>query len=71
MAIMLVCGNNGSTLEDRGSLKLMQGNNRTDEEVAALKIPYCALTLKEALYLLTNYYEGYFDAGKQSVVLTG
>jgi hypothetical protein len=49
----------------------MLARNRTDEEDVALKVPYCALTLKEALYLLTNYYEGYFDAGKQSVVLTG
>ena len=71
MLMLLVCRDNGSPLEDRGSLKMMQVNNRTDGEDAALKIPYCALTLKEALYLLTNYYEGYFDAGKQSVVLTG
>jgi hypothetical protein len=35
-----------------------------------LKIPYCALTLKEAVYLLTHYCEGYFDAGTESVVLT-
>ena len=71
MTIMPVCGNNGSTLEDRGSLKMMLVNKRTDEEVTALKIPYCALKLKEALYLLTNYYDdGYFDAGTKSVVLT-
>ncbi len=73
MPIMLVCGNNGSPLEDRGSsiLKMMLANKRTDEEVVALEVPYCALKLKEALYLLTNYYDGYFDAGTKSVVLTG
>jgi len=70
MDITLVCGDNGSTLEDRGSLKMMRVNKRTDEEDAALKIPYCALKLKEALYLLTDYYDGYFDAGTKSVVLT-
>lgn len=59
-----------STVEDRGSLKNMLVNKRTDGEVAALKIPYCALKLREALYLLTNYYDGYFDAGTKSVVLT-
>jgi len=70
MPIMPVCGNNGPTLEDRGSLKMMLMNKRTEKEDAALKIPYCALKLKEALYLLTDYYDGYFDAGTKSVVLT-
>ena len=49
---------------------MMLVNKRTDEEDAALKVPYRALKLKEALYLLTDYYDGYFDAGTQSVVLT-
>jgi len=40
------------------------------DEAADLKIPYGALTLKEAVYLLTHYCEGYFDAGTESVVLT-
>ena len=71
MLMLPVCRDNGSTFEDRGSPRAMLARNRTDEEDAALKVPYYALTLKEALYLLTNYYEGYFDAGKQSVVLTG
>ncbi|MBN1455925.1 MAG: hypothetical protein JW945_06725 [Methanomicrobia archaeon] len=35
-----------------------------------MKIPYRALTLKEAVYLLTHQFEGYFDAGTESVVLT-
>jgi|GEM_PF-1120894 len=39
-------------------------------EAADLKIPYRALTLKEAVYLLTHQFEGYFDAGTESVVLT-
>ncbi len=70
MLTLPVYRDNGSTLEDPGSSHTMLVRNRTDEEDTALKIPYCALTVKEALYLLTNYYEGYFDAGKQSVVLT-
>jgi hypothetical protein len=48
----------------------MLENARTDKKDEALKIPYCALKLKEALYLLTDYYDGYFDAGTNSVVLT-
>jgi len=71
MLTLPVYRDNGSTLEDPGSSHAMLAQDKTDEEDAALKIPYCALTVKEALYLLTNYYEGYFDAGKQSVVLTG
>jgi hypothetical protein len=52
-------------------LRMMLANKRTEKEDAALKIPYRALTLKEALYLLTNHCDGYFDAGMESVVLTG
>ncbi len=70
MPLMPVYDDNRPALEDRGSLKMMLVNERTDEEDAALKIPYCALKLKEALYLLTDYYDGYFDAGTNSVVLT-
>jgi hypothetical protein len=52
-------------------LKMMLANKRTEKEDTALKIPYRALTLKEALYLLTNHCDGYFDAGNELVVLTG
>ena len=52
-------------------MKMMRINKRTEKEDAALKIPYRALTLKEALYVLTHHCDGYFDAGMESVVLTG
>lgn len=35
-----------------------------------ISIPYSALTMEEAIYLLTNHHEGYFDAGKQSVIMS-
>ena len=60
-------------LEIRGShtyKKMMRVNARHEKEDSVIKVPYPALTLKEALYLLTKYYDGYFDAGKQSVILT-
>jgi len=41
--------------------------NKKGEDM--LQIPYSALTIKEALYLLTNYHDGYFDAGKQKIIL--
>jgi len=41
--------------------------NKKREDV--LQIPYSALTIKEALYLLTNYHDGYFDACKQRIIL--
>jgi hypothetical protein len=37
----------------------------------AIEVPYAALTLQEAVYVLTNYFaRGYFDAGKEAVVLS-
>ena len=73
MSMTPLCGEYGSTLELRGSLllKMMLAKKRMEKEDAALKIPYRALTLKEALYLLTNHCDGYFDAGNELVVLTG
>ncbi len=44
-----------------------EGNGKEENEI---HIPYSALTLDEALYLLTNYHEGYFDSGKQLIILT-
>jgi hypothetical protein len=36
----------------------------------AIEVPYAAVTLKEAVYVLSNYFaRGYFDAGKEAVVL--
>jgi len=46
---------------------LVLERNKKEENV--IKIPYSALTLEEALYLLTNYHDGYFDAGKQTLIL--
>lgn len=44
--------------------------DRNEKEENALRIPYSALTLDEALYLLTNYCDaGYFDACKRSIIL--
>jgi hypothetical protein len=65
--------NMGPRLKIVGSLssKMMLANKRTEKEDDALKIPYRALTLKEALYLLTTHCDGYFDAGMESVVLRG
>lgn len=43
---------------------------RNEKKENAIQVPYSALTLKEALYLLTNYYGGgYFDSGKRTIVL--
>ena len=37
----------------------------------AIEVPYAALTLQEAVYVLTTYFaRGYFDAGKEAVVLS-
>lgn len=44
-------------------------NARSEREDSAIKVPYSAITLDEALYLLDNYFEGHFDAGKKSVIL--
>lgn len=36
-----------------------------------IEVPYAALTLQEAVYVMTNYFaRGYFDAGKEAVVLS-
>jgi hypothetical protein len=64
----LLIGWYGSTRR-RGAARGMVVHTYQDE-AEDLKIPYCALTLKEAVYLLTHHCEGYFDAGTESVVLT-
>lgn len=35
-----------------------------------IAIPYSALTIEEAIYLLANHQEGYFDAGTQSLIMS-
>ncbi len=61
-------GRYGSTR--RGGAARGMVAHTSQDDAADLKIPYCALTLKEAVYLLTHHCEGYFDAGTESVVLT-
>ena len=51
------------------ALHIMLVLERNKKEENVIKIPYSALTLEEALYLLTNYHDGYFDAGKQTLIL--
>lgn len=51
------------------ALHIMLVTERSRKEENVIQIPYSALTLGEALYLLTNYHEGYFDAGKQTLIL--
>jgi len=53
----------------RGLKKLMLAIERNIKWGNVIHIPYSALTIKEAIYLLTNYHDGYFDAGKQSVIV--
>jgi len=56
-------------LEVQGVAQFMLAIERNIKWGHVIAIPYSALTIREAIYLLTNYHEGYFDAGKESVIV--